>query len=96
MNDDSSLHQAAWNAMATLAAVVAAVATRKLAESLWARFGSGDVPNDPTDPDVTWSQATGWALLAGAAAGMARVVGKRGAAIAWRSVTGDEAPPATG
>jgi hypothetical protein len=94
-NDDSTLQQIAWNAFATLAAVVAAVATRKLAEILWARFGSGDVPRDPTDPDITWSQATGWALLAGAAAGVARVVGKRGAAIAWRRVTGNEAPPGT-
>jgi len=96
MNDHSSLHQVAWNTLATLAAVVAALATRRLAEILWARFGSGDVPNDPTDPEVPWSQATGWALLAGAAAGLARVVGKRGAAVAWRRVTGDEAPPATG
>lgn len=95
-DDSSPLQQIVWSTFATLAAVVAAVATRKLAEVLWAGFGSGDVPDDPTDPDITWSQATGWALLAGAAAGMARVVGRRGAAVAWRRVTGNEAPPATG
>lgn len=99
MSDDGRVfgllaEDTAWSAFAAVAAIAAAMAARKATETLWSRLGSGDVPKDPSHPTTTWGQAIGWAVVAGATAGVARVVARRGAAAAWTHMTGDDELPA--
>lgn len=81
-----------WNAVAALAAFASAWAARKTATMLWTRVSDAEAPINPADRSVGWSEAIGWAVVAGIAAGMARVVGRRGAVAAWEAATG-ETPP---
>ncbi len=69
-----------------------AVAARKAATAAWSRLSDRNPPVNPADRTISWGSALGWALVAGLAAGVARVVARRGAAAGWQSVTG-EAPP---
>lgn len=82
----------AWKAFAGLSAVAAAWAARQAATMIWSRASDTEGPINPADNSITWSEALGWAGLAGLLAGVARVVGRRGAVAAWEGVTG-ETPP---
>ena len=42
----------------------------------------------PEDPDTTWHEAIGWALLSGAVIGLARLAAVRQAAAYYRHSTG--------
>lgn len=81
-----------WNVITTTVAMGAAWAARQAATSLWSRLSDADAPVNPADRSVSWPQAAGWAMLAGGAAGLARVLGRRGAAAAWESTTGTTPP----
>lgn len=81
-----------WNAVASLVAFGAAWVARQGATAVWSRVSETDGPVNPADRSVTWTSALGWAALAGIAAGLARVVGRRGAATAWEGFVG-ETPP---
>ena len=59
---------------------------------MWHRVSDAEPAEDPADRTVSWSQAAAWAVLAGVAGGLARVIARRGAAVAWEGLTG-EAPP---
>lgn len=81
-----------WKAFSWMAAAGAALAGRKAASSLWDRMSDTESPVNPADRSVGWSEAAGWAAIAGVTAGLARVLGRRGAVAAWEKATG-EAPP---
>lgn len=81
-----------WNVLAATAAIGAAWAARQAATALWHRMSDAEPAEDPADRTVSWGQAAGWAVLAGIAGGLARVIATRGAAAAWQGVTG-ETPP---
>jgi hypothetical protein len=49
-------------------------------------------PTNPESPDTTWQEAVGWAIVSGAAVGVARLLATRTAANYWRKSTG-ELPP---
>lgn len=81
-----------WKALVSVAAFVAAWAAREAAHRAWAALGESEGPVNPADRTIAWSQAIGWAALIGLAGGVARVLGRRGAAAAWERATG-EMPP---
>ncbi|NNF64407.1 MAG: DUF4235 domain-containing protein [Acidimicrobiia bacterium] len=81
-----------WKALSAALGFAAAWAARNISTSIWSRVSDGDVPVNPANREVSWMNAVGWAVLAGSAAGLARVVGRRGAAAAWVSATGDTPP----
>ncbi len=81
-----------WSVIVTGAAMVAAWVAREAAAKLWSRFADTEAPVNPADRSSSWGAATGWAVVAGVAAGVARVLGRRGAASAWEQVTGETAP----
>jgi hypothetical protein len=81
-----------WNLVVGAASVAAAVAARKLATASWSRFGNTEAPVNPADREATWPDALMWAVFAGSLAGVARVMGRRGAAAVWERATGS-APP---
>ncbi len=81
-----------WNALVSAVTFVAAWGARELATNLWTRVSDTEGPVNPADKSVTWPAATGWALLAGAAGGLARVLGRRGSAELWEHTTGTPPP----
>lgn len=91
-DNNGSKRDTLWGVVAWTAAAAAAWAARKAATALWSKLAETEAPANPADRSVTWYQAGGWAALAGGAAGIARVLGRRGAAAAWEGVTGDTPP----
>lgn len=90
--EGSFVEKGLWYVVTSLTALAAAWAARKAATALWSKLAGTESPVNPADRSVTWGAAAGWAVLAGVAGGVARVVGKRSAAAAWQQVTGDTPP----
>ena len=84
----------AWKALAWVLAVTMGWAARRAAVALWSLVSDTEAPVNPADRNASWPQALGWAALAGLSAGLARVLGRRGAAVAWTGATGEK-PPGT-
>lgn len=82
----------AWKTLTGVFAMGAAWAARQAATALFTRVSDTETPLNPADTSVRWSEALGWAALAGLSAGLARVVAKRGAAEVWTAMA-DEPPP---
>ncbi|MGW8368647.1 MAG: DUF4235 domain-containing protein [Gammaproteobacteria bacterium] len=54
--------------------VSAGLAARNAFKKTW-EFNSGrEVPNNPAEPDVRWSEALIWSMCAGVAVGLARTI----------------------
>jgi thiazole synthase ThiGH ThiG subunit len=52
----------------------------------------GDEDVDPADPEVPLQKAIMWAVIAGAAAGLAKILAERGTAFGYEKITGHEPP----
>lgn len=78
-----------WSGVAAGAAIGATAATKPLVEKLWSAATGKEPPGNPAHRDVTWGDALLWAVFTGALVGVIRLVAQRGAAEAWRKVTGD-------
>lgn len=78
-----------WKLLSGAAAVAAAGLVRYGLNRGW-RSVAGTAP--PGHPERTrrasWPAATGWTLAVAAGAGLARMLGRKGAAVAWRARTG--------
>ena len=73
----------------TLGATVgAASVARKVVAGTWKLAAGNEPPANPEDPEVTWQEAVAFALLSGAAIGLARMVASRQAAVVFRKATG--------
>jgi hypothetical protein len=79
-----------YNALSTVAGLVAALAVRKVISALWR--SDTETPLNPADRRTSWSEALAWGLATAIGAGVARVVALRGAAAGWEKATG-ETPP---
>jgi len=82
-----------WRMTSWAAAVVSAWGVRRAVAAIWPRAVGRDVPENPADPEVTWSEVALWVTVSGLTAALAQALGRRGAALVWRRFTGD-APPA--
>ena len=83
-----------WKIVTMLFAIPISAIASKLAERVWLTIRPGDPNRDPAAPDASWVDALAWALVSAIGLAVGRVVALRGAADAWRVVTGDE-PPGT-
>src|SRR5690348_13519186 len=72
-----------WRIFGGLAAVLAALVARKSLTAGWTKAVGDEPPSNPEDPDTTWKEALGWALLSGAVMGLARLLATRKAADYW-------------
>lgn len=63
---------------------------RKVVTAGWKLTTGNEPPANPEDPEVEWAEAVGWALLSGAAIGLARLAASRQAAVAYHSFTGHQ------
>ena len=69
-----------WKVLGTSAAVGAAVVARRLVASGWTAATGKEPPDNPEDPDVSWQEAVGWAVVSGAVIQVARLIATRQAA----------------
>lgn len=63
----------AWRLFATVSAIGATLVARKAVVTAWSKATGNPPPTNPEADDTSLSQAIGWALLSGAAVGLARM-----------------------
>jgi hypothetical protein len=81
-----------WRILGGLSAVLAGVAARKVLVKSWRLATGNDPPANPEAPDTSWQEAVGWAVVSGAAMGVARLLATRKAAAYYRRSTGHLPP----
>jgi hypothetical protein len=77
-----------WKILGTGSAVLAAAAAEEGLKTLWRTATGTEPPSVPEDPDTDWTEAITWALLSGAAVGIARLLATRRATAYYRQSTG--------
>ncbi|NHC46580.1 DUF4235 domain-containing protein [Motilibacter aurantiacus] len=77
-----------FKALTALSAIAAAWVGRKSVTGAWKAITGNEPPVNPEDPDVSWQEAVGWALISGAVIGLTRLVATRQATVVWRKATG--------
>jgi hypothetical protein len=78
-----------WQLVGAGSGLLAGMAVRKVLVLLWKQVAHDDPPANPAAKHVTWPQALMWTVSSGVALAVARLVAQRGAAEAWKAVTGD-------
>ena len=79
--------------VATMAgAFGAAFIARKVVTTAWQAITGSEPPANPEDPEVTWAEAAGWALVSGAVIGLARLAATRQVTAGYRKRTGNLPP----
>jgi hypothetical protein len=81
-----------WKAVSLGAGALAGLVTQRLLEAVWTRLRHTSSPPMPADRRSPWVEALSWAAATGVAAGVARLLAVRTAAVAWEVVT-HEPPP---
>jgi ribonucleotide monophosphatase NagD (HAD superfamily) len=71
---------AVWKVLAMASGLVGARAAAKAINGTWHAATGGEPPKNPADPDVSWKEAIGFAILSGAIAGVARTIAQKQAA----------------
>jgi hypothetical protein len=77
-----------WKVLGSGAAIGAAVVARKLVTSGWTTATGKLPPANPEDPQVSWPEAVGWAVVSGAFVGVARLLATRKAAAYYTKSAG--------
>jgi hypothetical protein len=78
-----------WRMTGAAAGVLAAALARRAIEQAWRSARGTDPPSNPASPETSWGEALAWAVASGVALAVVRLVAQRGAAEAWRAVTGE-------
>jgi hypothetical protein len=79
----------AWRIVGSLSGVVAGVVARQVLLATWRAARGSEPPANPAAAHTSWGEALAWSVASGVAFGVARLVGVRGAAEAWRAATGE-------
>ena len=77
-----------WKVLGTGAAVGAAVVARKLLTRGWTAATGKEPPANPEDPEVSWQEAVGWAVVSGAVIEVTRLLATRKAAAYYAKSAG--------
>ena len=81
-----------WRILALGFAVPTGIAVRKAVDAGWRATRQTEPPRNPAAPGTAWSEALLWAGVSGVAVAAGRLVATRGAAAAWKSLTGSLPP----
>ena len=82
----------AWKVLATLSAVTAGIAARKVLVAIVRKTTGKEPPANPEAPGTSWQEAIGWAVASGATMGLARMLATRKAAAVFEKSTGHLPP----
>ena len=77
-----------WKLFATVSAVSAGIVTRKVLTMTFRKATGKPPPANPEAPATSWQEALGWAVVSGAAMGLARMLATRKAAVVYQKSTG--------
>ncbi len=84
-DDDGSM---AFKLMTAAATIGSSFVARKVATVGWKAAMGSEPPVNPEDPEVTWQEAMAWAVVSGAAIGVARLLASRQTAVWFQKQTG--------
>jgi Protein of unknown function (DUF4235) len=69
------------------------IVTKKVVERTWSAARPEHPPRKPTERDVRWADAIGWAALSATGIVIAELVTRRSAEAAYKAITGSPPPP---
>jgi hypothetical protein len=70
------------------------IASKKLVEHAWLAVRPADPPRKPSEPDVRWTDALGWAAMSAAGVVVAELITQSSAKATFKALTGSEPPRA--
>jgi hypothetical protein len=68
------------------------IASKKAVERTWLAIRPQDPPRKPSEPDVRWTDALGWAALSAIGIVVAELITQSAAKAAFKALTGNEPP----
>jgi hypothetical protein len=77
-----------YKLMALFASFLGAMVARKTLAFGWKAVSGKPPPANPEHPAVTWPEAVSWAVVSGAAVGLARLAAQKKVAASWHRSTG--------
>ena len=78
--------------MSVVIGIPVGIATKKAVERAWLAVRPDDPPRKPSEPEVRWTDALGWAALSAAGIVLAELITQTSAKAAFRAITGNEPP----
>lgn len=81
-----------WKLLGFGFAIPAGIAVRKMLDSAWMSIRGTPPPKNPAAPGTKWSEAVTWAAASGIGIAIGRLFAARGAAGAYKKLTG-KLPP---
>lgn len=81
-----------WLLVAGAASAVAAPLAERVVSSLWRRTAGEDPPVDVAADEIEWRQVLAFAAASALVVGVAQVLARRGAALAWHRAVGKRPP----
>ena len=69
------------------------IATRKAVEGAWSSARPAETPRKASDAGVEWSDAVVWGAISAIGIVVSDLVTQRGAAVAFKTITGNAPPP---
>ncbi|HKC28987.1 MAG TPA: DUF4235 domain-containing protein [Jatrophihabitans sp.] len=68
------------------------IVSKKAVERAWLAARPEDPPRKPSEPDVRWTDALGWAALSAAGIVLAELVTQASARATYKAITGSQPP----
>jgi hypothetical protein len=81
-----------WMVIAGVASFAASQLASQLMSSSWELASGDEPPEDPADRDFDWKTALLFGAATGAVVGVAEVLGRGGAKVAWKQAKGRKPP----
>ena len=81
-----------WRLLGGASAIVAGIVARKILVKGWRAATGDNPPANPAQPGTQWRQAVAYAVISGAAMGLARMLATRRAARYYQESTGHLPP----
>lgn len=79
-------------AISVIIGIPIGILTKKAVERAWLTARPEDPPRKPSEPEVRWGDALGWAALSAAGVVVTELVTQRSAKAAFKALTGNEPP----
>jgi len=80
--------------MSVIIGIPIGIASKKAVERAWLAIRPDDPPRRPSEPDVRWTDALGWAALSAAGIVVAELITQTSAKAVFKAITGNEPPRA--
>lgn len=84
--------RAAWMLVAAGAGALGSVAVRQGLRRAWTLATHEDPPADAASMEVEWKHAIAWTVATSVVVGLGRLFARRGAAIGWQHMLGEDPP----